>query len=340
MTISNLRRVGTAVAGSTAIVAPAAFFATPAFSVSTSCGGVAGAVEVHDGVCEYVYDTPGEYTFEAPAGVAKIAAVVVGGGGGGYFFVDDKSGSGGNLYQEAYGGGGGDVTMTEIEAPSGSYEVLVGAGGAGGGADGDEPGRGVNSEFNDTEATGGGVSDGETGALSGNGNAGEGYENKTAIFDEDYVSELYGGGGGGARGDAESWTGGPGKAFDRGDDAELFPENTGEFGKGGSVINETTAPELTPNSFNPANGVSSPLAGEGGSVKVNQLALLDGGYATSLDGEDGMVLLRWAGESDETDDESLPETGAETKPWTIAAAFASMAAGAAVLLRSRRRVNN
>lgn len=335
MAISNLRRISTVVAGGTAIVAPAAFMATPAFSVSTSCGGVAGAVEVHDGVCEYVYDTPGEYTFEAPAGVAKIAAVIVGGGGAGYNFTEEP-----NVYfwQYVYGGGGGEVVMTVVDSPTGSYELLVGAGG---GADGFDPGSGGDSIFDGVNATGGGVSDGNDGAPSGNENEGADCWD-TLSFSEAYTSELLGGGGGGAGGAADCWVGGSGLAFT--DfmvyDAQLFPEDAGEFGKGGSIINETTAEVLTPASFMPANGVSEPLAGEGGSVKVNRLSTADGGYANSADGEDGMVLLRWAGESDESDSETLPETGADIEPWTLAAALGSMAAGAAAVLRSRRRVNN
>jgi hypothetical protein len=76
---------------------------------------------------EVVFDTPGTFSWVAPAGVTSISAVVIGGGGGG----SASNFSGG-------GGGGGLGWKNSIPVvPGQSYAVVVGASGPRGAAGGD-----------------------------------------------------------------------------------------------------------------------------------------------------------------------------------------------------------
>lgn len=56
-----------------------------------------------------------------------------------------------------------------------------------------------------------------------------------------------------------------------------------------------------------------------------------------MPGADGAVFFRWdLSPESEDDDTVLPETGADTKLWTLLASMAGVAGGAALLTRRRR----
>ena len=107
------------------------------------------------GSSEQIFTTPGTSSWEAPAGVTSVCVVCVGGGG--------ASGRGNNFFGQGGAGGGlaykNDITVV----PGKSYNVTVGAGGAGyecGGADCKYAGsisssNGGNSEVFGTVAGGG-----------------------------------------------------------------------------------------------------------------------------------------------------------------------------------------
>ena len=343
------------VAGGSAIAAPIAFIGGPALGIQSECSGVAGATEVAEGVCEMRYDSAGDYEFTAPEGVSKVAALIVGGGGGAFYKVSnpDESSEFPELRQIAYAGGGGDVIMMEY-TDFGTRQITVGAGGSAGTAEDEDadissagvtgasgPTVGGNSSVGEDEADGGGVGDLTNSAASGSGNSGEWQFDRTT-FDADYASALEGSGGGGAGDWTYTWDGGPGWSFHdfKDYDVELFPEEDGDYGQGGSVVDETTAePILSETSLNIAADGHDPLSGEGGSIKVNRLIEADGGYLRAADGEDGMVVLRWLGEGTTEDDDALPETGAAYGPWTLVAALASVVGGLGILSRARRRTN-
>lgn len=74
-------------------------------------------------VGEEIFSTPGTYNWVAPTGVTSVCVVCVGGGG--------ASGKGGN-YMGSGGAGGGLAYKNNITVvPGTSYDVIVGAGGAG-----------------------------------------------------------------------------------------------------------------------------------------------------------------------------------------------------------------
>ena len=78
-----------------------------------------------------------------------------------------------------------------------------------------------------------------------------------------------GSGGGGAGDWTYTWDGGPGWSFHdfKDYDVELFPEEDGDYGQGGSVVDETTAERfLSETSLNIAADGHDPLSGEGGSI--------------------------------------------------------------------------
>jgi hypothetical protein len=136
---------------------------------------------------EAEYTTPGTYQWTAPAGVTSVCVVAVGGGGGGkrntiitrppdpdeYYFT---------------GGGGALAWANNITVvPGQSYEVIVGAGGAGGYQAGTGSAGGNSSFNNQVKAGGGGIS-------SSTGNYSQGAPGGTIL------STITGGGGAGGRG--------------------------------------------------------------------------------------------------------------------------------------------
>ena len=315
MTIADFRRISTALAGGTAVVAPAIFFPAPGVAATTSCGGYAGAVEVVDGVCEYVFDEAGTYTFTAPETVSKVAAILVGGGGGGFVYEG---------FALAYAGGGGDVIY--VDDISGETQIVVGAGGAPGN-DGELGSAGTETRIGDGDP----ARPGQPGSnFSSSGN-----ENLAGPFSCCFLS------GGGAGGNGDGAQGGPGRAASAVTDVDndLFPVVVNEikFGPGGSVVdpngNLLEEPEITETSFRPT-GVSPDLVpGAGGNVVVS----LDPISASATAGQDGAVVIRWAGTADDDsngeDDEALPDTGAAVTPWALVGALSAVSAGVAAISR-------
>lgn len=136
---------------------------------------------------EVEYTTPGTYSWTAPAGVTSVSVVTVGGGGGGkrntivtrppdpdeYYFT---------------GGGGALAWANNITVvPGQSYQVIVGAGGAGGYSAGTGS-AGGNSSFNSQVIAGGGGISASTGTYS------------TGAPGGTIQSTITGGGGAGGRG--------------------------------------------------------------------------------------------------------------------------------------------
>lgn len=354
MSIQSYRRAVAFVTGGSAIAAPIAFLASPAIAVDQSCSGVSGAVEVLPGVCELRFDTAGEYSFNPPEGVAKVAAVLVGAGGGGLADFDDANANAPfvpTVYIYVYGGGGGEVIYID-DIGSGESAIEVGAGAPAVSGDPETFGSGGATSLGNTTARGGQTSDWDYPALSGNENGLE-YElvsNWDWLGVYPYRSSVRGTGGGGAKAaPSEESFGESGAGFKISEldsvDLNLFPADDAEpvYGVGGPLVDETeyvSGPAMVNSSFSPAgvNGVLTP--GSGGPASYDMRAEADGGFATGSNGADGMVLLRWLGE-DTTEDsqETLPETGANYGPWTLAAAVASMVGGLGILGRTRRRTN-
>jgi hypothetical protein len=214
--ISSFRRNSVALVGVSLIAAPLAVMATPAFAAGDACTAVdPGATEVVPGVCELQFVEAGDFTFDAPSGVAKLSAVIVGAGGGSLTTPYD-----------AYAGGGGEVIFVQTVDVSAPVEIEVGLGSDGSTA------SGGSSSVNDKVAAGGfsGTYDGVTnctcGGYSGNGNAGW----------DDMLSAAGGGAGGAA---PDQFSGGPGlTASEAADDSSMWPAVSGEdsYGAGGNMV--------------------------------------------------------------------------------------------------------
>lgn len=317
MTAANLRRAGVAIAGGSVFVFPAALLASPAVGVTESCGGYEGAVEVVDGVCQYTFDEAGSHTFTAPESVGKISAILVGGGGGA-----DVNGA------LAYAGGGGEVIY--VDDITGETEIIVGAGGSQSDAE-NEAQDGSETKVGAAIARPG--FSGSNGGSSGNGNSG-------GSFDLDYDTTVFSGSGGGAGGDGDGAQGGPGLAASAATDVDilLFPVVVNEikFGPGGSLVdpdgNLIEEPDFSVESLETAGISPAVVSGAGGNLVV-------GASRDSLSpqaGQDGAVLIRWAGTADDdSNGETLPETGAAIGSWTLAGALVAVGAGAAAVLRRR-----
>ncbi len=111
---------------------------------SSSLGAVLGAIRV--------YDTPGSYTWNRPAGLKYVIVTVVGAGGAGGGALSGTTGA-----SAGSGGGGGASAKVLIDASAlgASETVTVGAGGVGAaGADG---GAGGASSFGSHVSCGGGA---------------------------------------------------------------------------------------------------------------------------------------------------------------------------------------
>ena len=76
-----------------------------------------------DGVGDVTLNTSG--TLTVTSGKATVQAYILGGGGGGAYYKYNDS-----HFYHASGGGGGQQTV-EIELTQGTYEIVIGAGGAG-----------------------------------------------------------------------------------------------------------------------------------------------------------------------------------------------------------------
>ena len=164
---------------------------------------------------EHVYNTPGTYSWTAPAGVTSVSAVAVGAGGGG-----------GNIgyYQGSGGGLGWKNNITVV--PGQTYTVVVGAGGSTG-----SPGsKGGDSYFiNSSTVAGNGGSNGGTSITGtyvgdGGGNGGAGGS----------TSAIWGGAGG-----AGGYSGNGGAGGNNGGSASAGSGGGGggakNYGRGGGV---------------------------------------------------------------------------------------------------------
>ena len=162
---------------------------------------------------DQTYNTPGTYSWTAPAGITSVSVVAVGGGGSGY--------GGGSLGGGGGGGGGlgwkNDITVV----PGQSYTVVVGSGGSGGAS---SSGDGANSYFIDTSTVagfGGAGGINRLGSAEGGGYVGDGGGNGGRGGNSG--QNLYPGGGGGAGG----------YSGDGGDANYSAPGSNGSGGGGG-----------------------------------------------------------------------------------------------------------
>lgn len=301
MTTSRAARIFAVSAGAGVIAAPLAF-ATPAAFATLDCGT---GTEVSAGICEKAFTTPGDSTFTAPAGVTKLSAIIVGAGGGSVYNADG-----------AYAGGGGEVVYVDSVSTTAAVDITVGAGGE---SDGNVIGfaaAGGTSSLGSDEAAGG---FGASAVTEDAGRSGSGFDSTQGFAG--WPSGGFTGAGGGASANAQdcyfganltTCVGGAGfTASTLATEATLFPALLGEpeFGMGGNGLQLvlTTAGDYA--------------AGHGGDA--------NGGAS----GNDGAVILRWAGSA-------LPDTGMNVQPWMIGAGVATVAAGALFAsgaLRTRRR---
>jgi hypothetical protein len=170
------------------------------------------------GICELQFVEAGDFTFSAPTGVTKLAALVVGGGGA-------------TVYQDQgiYAGGGGAVVYVANVDISAPVDITVGIG-----AQSASDIQGGSSSVNADSAAGGftGVPDPNNagvGGASGNGNEGSIY---------DIGGGIMRGSGGGAGGAAGGYDGGLGVlASEAANDAAMWPADPSEpyYGAGGAI---------------------------------------------------------------------------------------------------------
>jgi len=117
-------------AGSVTLMAAGSLLGASAAQAATvaDCGTHPGATVslINGTICEVLFDTVGEHSFDAPAGVTAFEAVLIGGGAGaGKITVTEDPDS---LRQEV--GYGGWVNHFVYEDFGGAYDVYVGAGGS------------------------------------------------------------------------------------------------------------------------------------------------------------------------------------------------------------------
>lgn len=150
---------------------------------------------------EVTYDTPGTYTWIAPADVYLVCVVCVGGGGSGTMGTSPSS-----ITQYRYGGGGGGLGWKNFirVIPGQGYTVEVGAGGVyNNGGDSYFISKYLVAGFGGKDYTGvGGGFVGDDGGIGGNGGA--------ATIHQSYQYRIGGGAGGGAGGYVSGGTNGYG----------------------------------------------------------------------------------------------------------------------------------
>lgn len=171
------------------------------------------------------FTTPGADTFTVPLDVTMLFITMAGGGGGGGC-VNAQGGSGG-------GGGGGCVRFPVRVIPGQTYNLNVGAGGAG--HTGSVTGAGSNGTDSDFQAedvtlTGGGGAGAGSGANSG----GNGGAFSSSEVDATGAGANQSGGTTGAAGGKVPFDV-SGLVFDGGDGGDSQGDNTGGAGGGGSL---------------------------------------------------------------------------------------------------------
>jgi len=242
-----------------------------------------------NGVCEAQFTTAGSFSFTVPSGASDLAAIAVGAGGGAY--VDSRVGG-----DDGYTGSGGQVrylNLSQVVAAGNSLAIVVGLGG-------------VTQE----SATDGGESSLTAGstpyvALGGV----KGTVNNYCSLNGNYSTYL--GMGSGAGGPAVF---GPTPA-----DACNTP-GPGINPSLGSADNYSNSVPSLFTTFNLELGVGGKIAeapaplvqgfGQGGSVQVD---LTTNSVSSSLDGSDGLVVLRW--KPTVAPPATLASTGSDSSFW-------------------------
>lgn len=315
--MSAFSRTASITLGAALVAAPFALTTVAANAVSSTCGGVSGAVQVLPNVCEIGYQAAGEYSFTTPAGMTKMAAVLVGGGGGSW-----------TATQEAYGGGGGGVEYVDLSsATNTTFTITPGAGGEAGGGNGEDSTLSWGTE--EIRALGG---DGAVSDQSGDsGGAGLG------LFGYNGAS------GGGASGDGSQL-------------GNNSPVDPGTFASGGAGLRPSSLPGVSTtlfqsgvNDFEFGVGGSALYSNLTTEISLNTDAYYaNAGYggnaidtADAVAGNDGAIYIRWTTVADPTESPALASTGANTTT-PIALGIGSVALGSVLIanglrVRSARR---
>jgi len=205
----------------------------------------------------HTFNSPGADTFIVASGAADIQLLVVAGGGGAGGYRCSGGGAGGLIY---YGTTPSTSTAAaSFRVTSGTYNIQVGAGGAGG--DPDSSSNGTPSYFGPVVSTGGGA--GMQTPIGGNGGSGGGWgidqggnpnvDGGTGISGQGFPGggiNPFGGGGG--------VTGGGGGAGARGGNSS---GPRGGHGGDGLQFPDFTGPLIGVPALNPLNGY---FAGGGG----------------------------------------------------------------------------
>lgn len=199
-------------------------------TLCASSGGVWGTALIASGACDWLYTTPGTYTWTVPTGVTKVSVVCIGGGGGSSMWNG--------------GGGGGLVYKNNIAVTPGSaITVAVGAGGT-------PSANATNSSFNlSIIAYGGGTGvQGTTAGVGGSYSGGDGGGNGGTSGSVNGAGGAGGAGGysgaGGNQGSAGTGGGGGGGGWGNGavnNCAAGAGGGTGLFGLGSNGTGGITA---------------------------------------------------------------------------------------------------
>jgi hypothetical protein len=171
----------------------------------SSPSATGGTVTYITGYTVHTFTSSGDFIVTSGG---EFEYLVVGGGGGG-----------GTVYQAGGGGGGGMLSGTFASLPTGTYNIIVGAGGtagSGGRSNITIAGDGGNSQFHTVQTLGGAYGptlDGQWGRTGGSGGGNGGIGTTGQGFDGGDYNYPAGGGGGGAGGpggDASDGNGGNG----------------------------------------------------------------------------------------------------------------------------------
>ena len=239
----------------------------------------------------HTFTTSGIFTV---LGSGVVDMFVVGGGGGG-----------GGVYNGGGGGGGGIVVADRVPITAGTYNVVVGARGAGGAAAGTAGARGEDSAFNGMIAGGGGgggswniIMPSAGRANNGSGGGHSGYAGAGAAGDGSGHAGgeggVYGAGGGGGAGTAGSngasslgGAGGAGAAYAYSGSMVTYAGGGGGAGPtaGGSGGAGGGGYGTGPSGGNPEDGAANTGGGGGGKHNIPGTAGGNGGS--------GIVIIRY-----------------------------------------------
>ena len=216
-------------------------------------------------------------------------------------------GGGGGLCYGGGGGGGGFLTgFTQAIIATGSYSIVVGAGGTNRSNSSGNGGQGNNSSAFGQTAVGGGYGGGSCGQVGGSGGSGgggsstggatrsggsgtsgQGFAGGTSSIN---LNTNWGGGGGGAGGAASLYEGGPGKI------SKITGTPTYYAGGGRGSKSGSTAPGGIGGGGSGgialAAGVADATANTGGGGGGS---IISGGVGTSGLGGSGVVIIRYKG---------------------------------------------